>query len=134
MLTNCIEAKGYRTPAGYGRAWCVDRKKQMPAHRLAWEQKHGTIPDGLLVLHSCDNPPCINVEHLSLGTQVENMRQQRERGRHRNTQKTHCPHGHAYDEANTTISRGRRHCRACMRATYRARHARSTEKVLTVNA
>ncbi|MFB9187253.1 HNH endonuclease signature motif containing protein [Dactylosporangium sucinum] len=59
--------------------------KLLLAHRVAWEVANGQpIPDGLQVLHSCDNPPCCNPAHLSIGTQAENMQQMVARGRGRN--------------------------------------------------
>lgn len=51
------------------------------AHRLAWEKKNGPIPDGMKIRHKCDNPPCINDDHLEIGTQGDNIRDMDDRGR-----------------------------------------------------
>jgi len=67
---------------GYGRL--SYKHKQISAHRLAWETTHGAIPDGLWVLHSCDNPPCCNPGHLFLGTVADNQRDMAQKGRGRN--------------------------------------------------
>jgi hypothetical protein len=52
------------------------------AHRLAYQLKHGSIPDGALVLHSCDNRPCCNTDHLAIGDEAANHRDAMSRDRH----------------------------------------------------
>ena len=53
----------------------------MGAHRWAWMLVHGSIPDGLHVLHRCDNPPCFRPSHLFLGTDADNARDMASKGR-----------------------------------------------------
>lgn len=100
-------------------------------HRVAWELRFGPIPAGLIVCHACDNPICLNPDHLLLGTARANAQDMLRKGRHHNNAKTHCPRGHAYDAENTyTDPRiGARHCRACkrQRSTERAQQVRRKE-------
>lgn len=85
-MSDCIEWDKSRNikdgnRLDYGQVRVGDKMKK--AHRVAWESAHGPIPDGLLVLHKCDNPPCVNVEHLYLGTHADNARDRESRGRGR---------------------------------------------------
>lgn len=75
----CWEWMGSRYPAGYGRS--VRDKRVVVAHRRAWELIVGPIPDGLDLLPSCDNPPCVNPAPLRPGTDADNARDKAERGR-----------------------------------------------------
>lgn len=78
----CWPWTGGRKTAGYGN-FCVDRRTNtfVIAHRYAYEQVHGAIPDGMYVCHRCDNPWCCNPAHLFVGTAAENNRDMRQKGR-----------------------------------------------------
>lgn len=76
--TKCWNWKGQLGSSGYGQIKCWG--KMVSAHRLAHELYNGPIPNGLHVLHSCDNKLCVNPAHLSCGTRSENIQQAIERG------------------------------------------------------
>lgn len=78
----CWEWPKHHTAAGYGRIWIYP--KMIYAHRIAWQLTHGAIPDGLHVLHHCDNPPCVNPRHLFVGTAKDNARDMSDKGRAKN--------------------------------------------------
>jgi hypothetical protein len=60
-----------RSQAGYGIL--TINYEVLYAHRLSWEFVNGDIPDGMVIMHNCDNPACVNPEHLQLGTQKDNL-------------------------------------------------------------
>jgi hypothetical protein len=71
---------GAHHPQGYGNI-TVSKGKTKPAHILSWEIHFGPIPEGMKVLHSCDNPPCVKPDHLFLGTQTQNIADMDAKGR-----------------------------------------------------
>ena len=77
--SGCIRFTGHLDGEGYGRIM-VSRVKYM-AHRLSYYLNNGPIPDGYVVRHKCDNPSCINPEHLEVGTQADNIADKVSRGR-----------------------------------------------------
>lgn len=81
MDGDCWEWLGHRQRDGYGTVK-YDRETER-AHRVAWILARGIIPPGLHVLHRCDNPPCVNPDHLWLGTHLENMRDRDSKNRRR---------------------------------------------------
>ncbi|MFE0541064.1 HNH endonuclease signature motif containing protein [Streptomyces sp. NPDC058891] len=111
---SCWEWTGSRIGKGYGNFRM--KGQNFLIHRSSYEIHHGRVPAGLFVLHSCDNPPCANPEHLRAGSHGDNMRDRSERDPHASSAKTHCPQGHPYDEANTyRFPDDRRACRTCTR-------------------
>lgn len=86
--SECWPWKGSIGSNGYG-VFSI-RGKQLVASRRAYELTFGPIPDGLFVLHSCDNRPCCNPAHLRVGTHTDNMRDMvsRDRWRGRGARKT----------------------------------------------
>lgn len=81
VVGECWVWTGTTTAGGYGRLWFVTRKDL--DHRISWLLSYGDIPDGMCVLHHCDNPPCIRPEHLFIGSHADNMADMLAKGRQR---------------------------------------------------
>lgn len=77
--TGCFLWSGYATSDGYGRFNCAGRIEN--AHRVAYREGRGPIPDGMLVRHDCDNTYCVNPDHLRLGSDVDNAADKAKRRR-----------------------------------------------------
>ena len=89
---------GARYISGYGKLYTGRDQRGgvvcVRAHRLSWELHHARpIPPGMGVLHSCDNPPCVNPQHLRIGTGADNVADRSARGRNRDQ----------YGEANSNV-------------------------------
>lgn len=98
-------------------------------HRLLWLVVKGPIADGLHVCHTCDNPRCVNIDHLWLGTQRENSLDMVAKKRQAFMSKTECKSGHPFTAENTWVcSRGHRHCRTCSRIRQRVASGWSYEE------
>lgn len=83
-MTACIKTSCALNHAGYGVAYYKPERKTMLHHRLAYIQHHGLLPadiKGKVVRHTCDNPACVNPEHLVIGTQADNVQDMWERKR-----------------------------------------------------
>lgn len=82
----CWPWQGGKTPKGYGQLNvgrdAEGRQDTRYTHRIAYQLAHGVDPAGALVMHSCDNPPCCNPKHLSLGTQADNVADASRKGRY----------------------------------------------------
>lgn len=119
MRTRCWEWIGNLSSTGYGVIALPGRgSPRVLAHRYSYELKHGPFDKSLFVLHHCDNPLCVRPSHLYTGSQAQNMRDMKVRGRSNNGNraKTHCPRGHPYKGDNLGVNaNGGRYCKACKR-------------------
>lgn len=101
-------------------------------HRLVLRAFEGEAPAGHEARHLNGVPPDNALSNLAWGTHLENMRDQREHGTHRNSLKTECPLGHPYSGENLMVDReGHRRCAKCRRESWRRVSARRTAERMT---
>lgn len=127
----CWEWQG-ATTEGYGFFRLSSPRRTVLAHRLAYELWYGVEPSGL-VLHHCDNRPCVRPDHLYDGGYSDNIKDAYDRERRPRVAPpqppgkggTACKYGHPYTAENVYwATDGRRRCRACIAAAIRRRHER----------
>lgn len=90
----CWHWRSSCTSEGYGNFWTGERVDR--AHRFSYELANGPIPEGFIVCHSCDEPSCVNPNHLWLGTDADNAADKMLKGR------DNPPHGEANSHAKLT--------------------------------
>lgn len=116
--------------SGYGLFWIPSEKRNVNAHRFAYEMLCGEIPSGLNLDHLCRNRACVNPDHLEPVPQRINTLRAPTSAATVNAGKTHCPRGHEYTAENTIILRRRnaRRCRACANEYQRLYRSRMRER------
>ena len=82
-FSDCHFWDAAQTKFGYGKL-SSGKNKWVLAHKFSFEKAKGNVPEGMFVLHTCDNPSCVNPEHLYIGTSKDNAqdRESRKRGNH----------------------------------------------------
>lgn len=82
--TGCMEWQGWRHPKGPGQIGRGTRAEGLAyTHVVAWELANGRrVPEGMVVCHRCDNPPCCNPDHLFIGTRKDNTQDMLRKKRH----------------------------------------------------
>ena len=130
--SGCWLWSGASGKRGYG-TFKIKTGVAIRAHRASYSLFNGKIADGDVICHKCDNPFCVNPQHLIAASQKYNLHDARKKGRfptgenytNFNKQKTQCKYGHPFNTENTHIkNNGQRECRICLSlrsAGYRAR-------------
>jgi hypothetical protein len=117
-MMNCIEPQTKTRTNGYSRVWY--KGKLWRGHRLAWELTNGAIPEGMVIDHLCRNRACVNLNHLRLVSQQENIMA----GLLNIDNRSHCNQGHLFEGNIMVRKNGKRECAECNRVRARANYAK----------
>jgi hypothetical protein len=138
---DCWEWVGSKIPQGYGHIH--HNHADIYAHRASWIIYYGEIPNGLCVLHRCDNPSCVNPEHLFIGTIADNMHDRDAKGRNNKGKrypyiarhkhlKEFCKHGHELTPDNLYFRNTKhgiqRTCKNCFKRRAKEYYKKKKEK------
>lgn len=111
----------YPSIRAFGKVWI--------GSRLVWTLVNGEISSGMCICHKCDNPKCLNPDHLFIGTHSDNMKDKVLKLRDHNVVKQFCPKGHPYSGDNLYVNpQGSRKCRECHVESNLAYRAANREK------
>lgn len=121
---SCWLWEGYINSEGYGE-YKSDFLTTRLAHRISYALDKGELPE-LPLDHLCRHRHCVNPDHLEPVEGIVNTRRSNV-GLHESA-KTHCPHGHPYDEENTLVYNGKRFCRTCKNQRNQAARDRAKER------
>lgn len=117
MDTDCILWDKSYKETGYGQTYFEGKVTR--AHKAAWVEANGPVPEGMVIDHLCGNRGCVNVEHLRVVTQQENIMA----GKWNRDNRLTCPKGHPTSQENTMIrNNGKRECAECNRERARANY------------
>jgi len=107
---DCLVWSGARVKGGYGlfRMVVGGVRIDIATHRFAWELAFGPIPEGMLVCHKCDNPPCCRPDHLFLGTHADNAVDRFAKGRAEGRRNWEAAHNNKASRENLSEARRRR--------------------------
>ena len=122
--SDCWKWLGYKDSKGYGGFFLNGKMRR--AHRVSFEIFKEKIIGENVIMHECDNPECVNPEHLKQGLQFDNMMDAHDRNRFHAQGQIHCKRGHELKGDNLIVyknSNGRpaRHCIACQKVRYENR-------------
>jgi len=122
------------TPGANGRTIFPMNGITYNGSKAAWLLFKGPVPEGLQVLHTCKQQPnCVNLNHLYLGTIKQNAQDKLKDGTHNNARKTHCKWGHEFNEENTSyrLNSGR-DCKTCNRNKNKRLYHENKERINSI--